>query len=646
MKPVKHLLFTCLGAALLFASTVRAAIPSPERLLPDDTLVMITAPDFGRLSDLSKKSPQLQLWNDPAMRPFKDKFMAKWNEELVQPLERELNVKLADYTALFQGQVTIALIQNGWKGQDGQDPGFLLLVDAKEKSDELKKNLADLKKKLTNSGRTLKTEKIRDLDFFVLPLSSNDVPKTIRKFFPKSSEVQEVGDDKPETKASEKGALIVGQAGSLLVLANSLKAAETVVARVGGGSIPTLGDFGPYQQNHLAMFRDSPLYGWVNIKRFMDILVPVWSEKKENPDAPNPFDIKPEKILNALGVSALKTMAFNFRESTEGSMFELTFSVPEASRQGIFKILAGEPKESTPPPFIPADAMKFQRYRIDGKKAWASLEKALGDISPQAVGALNFMLDSANTYAKEKDPGFDIRKNLIGNLGDDIITVEKRPPTVTAGAPASGPSLVLLGSPNPEQFTAALKSILVFMSQQAGTPPQEREFLGRKIMSVPISIPGRPAPASGKTPNLHYSSSNGYVALSSDASMVEEFLRTCDSPPKPLRDVPGLSEAAQKVTGPNSSLFGYENDVETMRMTFEWLRKNFASDKSSSLGGLSPISVALGDSEKIFKEWLDFSLLPSYDKISKYFSFSVYGGSATVDGLTLKMFSPVPPGLK
>jgi len=49
---------------------------------------------------------------------------------------------------------------------------------------------------------------------------------------------------------------------------------------------------------------------------------------------------------------------------------------------------------------------------------------------------------------------------------------------------------------------------------------------------------------------------------------------------------------------------------------------------------------------KMFKDWMDFSLLPSFDRVSKYFNFTVYGESATVDGLTFKIFAPVPPGLK
>jgi hypothetical protein len=46
-----------------------------------------------------------------------------------------------------------------------------------------------------------------------------------------------------------------------------------------------------------------------------------------------------------------------------------------------------------------------------------------------------------------------------------------------------------------------------------------------------------------------------------------------------------------------------------------------------------------------FRDWADFSLLPDYDAVSKYFYLSVFGGSANADGLTLKVFAPRPPQL-
>jgi hypothetical protein len=374
------------------------------------------------------------------------------------------------------------------------------------------------------------------------------------------------------------------------------------------------------------------------------------SQKKENPDAPNPFDFKPEKIVGALGLNGLKSLAMTFQDSNEGELFQVFVGAPEASRQGLLKILAGDPNETMPPGFVPADAVKFQRWRIDGKKTWATIEKMLNDISPQMLTGVNSLLDMANNVAKDKDPGFDIRKNLLGNLGNDLITYEKSPRGKTAPELASPPSIFLVGSPNPEQFAAALKSILVFLSQSSGTAPEEREFLGRKVYSVKLGAMamGMNGGSGGTLPTLHYSASGGYVALSTDTALLEEFLRSGETQGKALRETTGLTDAAQRVLGPGTCLFGYENQAETVKTLMEVLRKQSGGTNDSNNVNLSVSTSGLGvgGAGQVFKEWVDFSLLPPFEKIAKYFSFNVYGGGATAEGLSFKMFEPVPQGLR
>jgi hypothetical protein len=69
------------------------------------------------------------------------------------------------------------------------------------------------------------------------------------------------------------------------------------------------------------------------------------------------------------------------------------------------------------------------------------------------------------------------------------------------------------------------------------------------------------------------------------------------------------------------------------------LMKSQAADTTS---GVSSLSVM----PKGFRDWMDFSLLPDYDAVAKYFYFSVYGGNVTADGIYLKVFGPRPPQLK
>jgi len=608
---------------------------------------MVTVPDFGKIREIFQASPQSQLWNSPAMRPFKEKFLARWSEEFIKPLERELDVRFDDYISLPQGQLIFFFNDTGATEKEDQPMGKLILLDTRDKSDQLKTNLFELRKKWVDAGKLLKSEKICGFEFFVLPITSNDVPRTLQRFFPRAPQLQELGaDDESKKVEPQRSELVIGQADSLLIIGNSLKAVEKIATHLTGGSMPSLKDLAAYDADHQAMFRDTPLYGWVNMKGFVELITRQAAEKKE-PDAPDPFgNVNAAKIVAAMGLAGVRTLAFNLETSNEGTLFQVFIGVPESSRQGIFKLLGGEGKESGPPAFVPADAVKFQRWRIDGQKAWITLEKMLGEISLQWVAGLNQLLDAANTIGREKDPGFDVKRNLIGNLGDDLISYEKAPRGASAAALLSPASLFLIGSPKPEQLAAALKNILTFLNQQGGAPI-EREFLGRKIFSLPapalpMPIPTGSKPAAPRT--LNCAASGGYVAISTDAAMLEEFLRSSSSEGKTLRETAGLTEAAQRVVGPGVMWFGYQNQLDSMRTTIDLLKKNAGSVTNSAMN-LLPALFGIPNPEPAFRGLMDFSLLPPFDKIAKYFHFSVYGGSATVQGLTLKFFAPSPPKL-
>src|SRR6185436_8026724 len=136
------------AVSFLFASfTLKAEVPPPEKLLPADTLGMMTFPDWDKAFESGKEFPLAQLWRDPAMKGFTEKFYEKLKTDLIVPLERELGIDLADYRNLVHGQVTVAVTQNAWTGQTNQWPGFVALIDTKDKSDQLKKVLAEARQK-------------------------------------------------------------------------------------------------------------------------------------------------------------------------------------------------------------------------------------------------------------------------------------------------------------------------------------------------------------------------------------------------------------------------------------------------------------------------------------------------------------------
>jgi hypothetical protein len=263
------------------------------------------------------------------------------------------------------------------------------------------------------------------------------------------------------------------------------------MARVGGGSAPCLAEQAAFQANATAMFRDAFSYGWINFAPLSEIIVKTATAAAAGGDPSMPA---PEKVFGALGITGLKTLAFVGRHSAEGDSADLLLGVPESSRRGLFKMIATEVKDAAPPAFVPADAVTFNRWRLDGQKFWSALDALVNDIAPGVMQGS--VITSINQLAQQKDPNFDFLKSLVGNLGDDLVSYAKAPKGTSLEEISAQPSLFLLGSPKSDQLVQALRSVVngamsMPMLPISGGEMKEREFLGRKIYSVELPDDGR-----------------------------------------------------------------------------------------------------------------------------------------------------------
>ncbi len=633
----RYACFLAAWSALALSSL--AATPPPDKLLVSDTLAVFTVPDYAKAKATWAHWPLSQLWADAALKPFAEKFMGKFKTEMLAPMEREFGLKFADFADLAQGQFTLAVTQNGWDGKSDQIPGFLLLLDTKDKSEVLKTNLTNLKKKWVDSGKQIKSEKIRDVDFTTLMFSTDDLSKAMDKALPDPNAGNETLEAPKPKKPGKKLEWLIGQSDSLLILGSSSKDIEKILIRQSGGAVPSLSEQASFAASYSARFRDSVSYGWLNVKAIVDTFVKQ-AAGASGAGGQNPMMPRPDKILSAVGLTGVQNLSFSVKDSPDGCLMDAQLTLPESERAGLFKIFAAEAKDSGPPAFVPADAVKFTRWRLDLQKAWATIENMIAEISPQGAVGIKAMIDYAG---KDKDPDFDLRKNLIANLGDDFISYQKNPRKQTLADLGSPPTLFLVGSAKAEQLAGAVKALSSFLPQQSKL--KEREFLGRKVYSMGLPgagagrVRGKPADST-----LSYAASGGYLALSTDTAMLEEFLRGNDG--KSLREMSGLAEAAQKVGGLGTGLFNFQNDSEGMRMTLETLKKE--SGTLANLLSASPFAGRLGMEEdsKKFKEWVDFSLLPNFDAISRYFYFTLWSGSVNSQGFEMKMFAPNSPQSK
>ena len=634
---------------LLSGIVARAAVPAPAQLFPKDTLLIATVPDWAATRSGFAQASYGRLWADPALRPFRDKVEAALIEKVLGDLEKDTGIKVADYLPILQGQVSLAVLPKpaGAAASDAEktsDTAMVLVIDAKEQADQLKQRLSETRQKLTEAKKTLKTEKVRDVEFTTVTLDPKESkPKSKAK--PAADPTapagkggkagagdkdkdkdkdadDDDGDDDDDAKGEpRKIELSFGQVGSALVVTDSIKAIEALVAGLTGGSVASLADNEDYRASvNAANLREAYAHLWVN---FSAIYKSIEAGADQLKPQANAMGIDPRKALSAFGLQGLKSVTLAGSRNADGEFAALSLGVPESGRTGLFKLLSVEAKDAAPPAFVPADAVKFSRWRLDGARLWASLESMLQQVSPQLGGFLQMSLAA---LGKDKDPSFDFRKSFIANLGDDVISYEKAPKGTTLAQLSSPPSVTLLGTGNPEQLAAGLRAAAGLLPTGA-EEPKVREFNGKKVYGVKLTAVGP-----GSAGLLEFAAGSGFVVLSDQPAMLEEFLRSADGTPKSLRDLPGLAEAAGKVGGMGQGIFGYEDQREVARAKWEALRQGDVT-KLAPMG--TPASQV-----KSMKELFDFSLLPPFEAVSKYFNLMVYSGRWDLQGFNLKAYSP------
>jgi hypothetical protein len=458
---------------------------------------------------------------------------------------------------------------------------------------------------------------------------------TWRKMFQQDKPADADADADASAKSAEKNVeLTFGQSDSLLIVGESTEVIEKVLSRQEGGLVPPLGEQADFQADYAARLRNSPIYAWVNTRALMDVLAKPPTDAGDGTAALLKFN----GLAGALGLQDLTSASVSWQSSPDGLAAEVFVRAP-GERHGLPKILAPDAKDSSPPPFVPADAVKFWRWRVNIPHSWALLEATLNDVNPTLVTGLNSILQMAG---KDKDANYDLKAELLGNLGDDVLSYEESAKDHTLAGLKSAPALVLVGSPNAEKLATTVKVGLGVIARGQGGI-KDREFLGRTIYTMTS-----PAPPGGKAAgqNFNFCGSGGYLAMSTDAGILEEYLRSNDSKAKALADTRGLADAAQKVGGTASGWFGLENQNVNMRTLFDVLRNQNVTlsdilGTSQAMGGVGSSDVA-----SKFRDWVDFSLLPPYDAVSKYFHYSVYAGTFSPDGFSLKIFAPTPPQLR
>lgn len=619
------------------ASAQGATLP-PEKLLPSDTLFVATCPSLTELKRQGEMGIFTKLVKDPAMQPFVEKFKRKFTSDVLEPLEKELGVKISDYAAIIEGQITAAMVKNSASFQNQKEPDLLLILDSGSNSDQLKAELSKFRERWQKSGKTLRTTPFRGVDFHSVEFNSKDLDGMFKRAFPDAFK----NEGEEEESEGEKIKITFAQSDSLLLIGSRPEAFEKLLVRQAGGLTPILGEYPAFEIDHASLLKGSSAYMWANAKTFIEMAKPAFEAgfNQAASKAPVP-GLTPERILDALGINGVKTIAGTIQTKSDGEYATLSVGAPASARKGLLKLFTPPQAESGPPSYVPGDVAQFSRYRLDISKTFTSIESMITELSPQVAPIINMVIGMAG---KDQDPNFDLRRDVINNLGNDVITYKMPPRDANLESLIAQPALTLMQSANADKLASSVKTVSRLLPLGV-SGVKDREFLGRTIYS--LALPAMPT-LDGSEPiqqSVHFASSGSYLGVSTDVTTIENFLRGNSSGPS-LAEKPGLREAADKVGGFNTGYFYYDAPESTLKVVFDYLRKSpdaFEEIFSGQAMGMPGIELWDADERR---EWVDFSLLPPFEQVSKYFGFTIMAAEGTDRAIEFRGYTPTPQSLR
>lgn len=591
-----------------------AAESKPETIVPEDAFAVFTIPHFPDAEAAFWRDPFMRLFQDAAMEDFTEQIQSAWEKFVIRGMEEQWGLRLNEYAALLNGQVTLALFLDANSEKLRPDFDVLLALDSGAQSAQLKTRLKDFRKQCSDAGWTLR-------------------PMT----FPKGTFHQLRWNDEANLQGASAllHKVVFGRAGSLFLASTKASLIERALANDDqGADAASLSGQPAFREIHSRRLRQSYAYGWLHFAKLHKI-IEGQARNLDRQFAENPMIPPPSKILQSLGLNGLQSLSLHVRQLEGGSMMEFAMAVPKEDRRGLFEWIDLAEKDCQPPPRVPADVASFSRVRLNIGRLWENLEESVVELSPILGGMMNALLRES-----EQGLGFNIRKDVFANLGDDLIVIGFPPRSSKFEDLISAPTLTLLGSPNPKTLAQTLVKATGLIPSKENSLSR-KEFQGKTIYSFAIpALPFREIGQPGADVGLHMAVDENYLIFSMDEQTLKNYLRPPSETHRPLRNMPGLKQATVALGPEKLTSFRYDNPAKVIGMFWELARKN-PNFLAEGLGASADFDFR----ESLFGAEL-LSALPPFEQVAKYFHFSVSGGNSDARFINYRLFMPTPPQLR
>ena len=595
-----------------------AALPPAAKIVPPETIALIECEDFSVFQGQCRHMSFYKLLHDPTMKAFVDHVKENLRSELANSSEGVLQT-IMDIEALPQGKVAFAVVlKQPQAGSDLSKSGQLLAITQwGDAIDRVKDSIDEILQKAADEDARIQDEEYRGL--------------TIKTVGPSSEESLSYTMD-------EDWLMIATNAETLRFAVAQIKAAGSGTLAGETSYMNARKSLAPYSPGHVNVF--------VDINRIMDTAL---AAAKTAP---------PKAIIGALGLDKFMSLSLKrgpgkVAPSAREYSYGQAFLQIDGPKTGVSKILDLKSLPIEAPRFVSEDVLSMFQINIDFAGAFDEIYKIAAGINPQIAALMNMPLVPPSPQG---DPGVTLRKDVFAYLGSQL-TVTQRLDENAANdaAPMQTSNLIAVAQTNRtglERSVSRLHS--QFLPGQNGSTT--RELLGHTLYLIDLSMfmprmnPAAPSRSSvGATrmaagpgpsapvmpiPRMALAVTDTHLLFGPETS-VERAIRVLTTPSDQSLGRAAWFTRAKAQIPSAAGMAGFENTAVSGKFLWQML-KQAASQQTEATGSddnsvtlkLGPNIMLPPQAMKVF----DFSLLPDFDAVKKYFGLSATYGVSRPDG--------------
>jgi Protein of unknown function (DUF3352) len=589
-----------------FCAFNAGAATSLQRLIPEQAGAFVAVHDVPKLLQHWKDSPWSKTWNDEQVQRYFAPLRAQMKADAWSAEAKEkTGYTLEELLAFATGDAIIVVPDFGFVQEKSQIPELLIAIDVGDNGAKIEELFA----KAANKGPAEETSEFSGITVHTLPAGPDK----------KNGEP-----DTPATWAIVEGKWLLSPSKDAVVsaidavqkggLSNSWESAERrlmLEKRVG-------------ESEFTFILNAQALYPAMKASIEAD-------QKASGEKSGGPFGFDSGALLSALGLDTWRDLYFTAKMTDDATVAHAGLTYSEI--RGLTKLAAYKEGPVAQPSFVSAGWTTVSTAQFSLRDAWSALEEMLEAFNPAISGMVQGQIRKMN-----KDLGIDLKRDLIGNLGDTIVAAQVLSPNANPSKPAATDfeQLVVISLQNADVFANAIDAFRRSMGPNGEAYFKTRDYLGQKIMT--FEQPGQDGPGARK--GVSYAIAKGYVFLSiGSAAPVESALQGLTGEKPTLWEKPEVKTALAELPA-NASAFQYQDVRAVIASVFQTL-----SLASNMVGSRQGAGAAVPEAEEGSSESaepqlkpadrgiVDPTAQPDAETIAKYWSHSWGHASRDSDGI-------------